>query len=211
MRFVIAILFAGVAFGQSEREKYSLGAQFGYGWYHDGTIFSGAETLQAGIRNRFAASIRLGDDFSDYVSAEIRYTYQDGHPFLQGNGVKVDVQGESHAITYGLLVHFVQRERKFRPYVSGGVGAKGYIISGPLPFPQPVPQIAYFKTNDVWKAVFTAGGGFSYRPRRHLLLRAEFIDYITTFPRQQIVPAMHNTARGVLQQFTPLFGADYQF
>jgi hypothetical protein len=44
-----------------------------------------------------------------------------------------------------------------------------------------------------------------------MLLRAEFRDYLTTFPRQQIVPAAHNTARGIFEQFTPLFGVSYTF
>jgi hypothetical protein len=44
-----------------------------------------------------------------------------------------------------------------------------------------------------------------------VFLRAELLDYLTTFPRQQIVPAPHNTARGVFQQITPLFGVSYTF
>jgi hypothetical protein len=47
--------------------------------------------------------------------------------------------------------------------------------------------------------------------REHVLLRAEFLDYLTTFPRRQIVPIPHNTARGVFEQFTPLVGVSYSF
>jgi len=50
-----------------------------------------------------------------------------------------------------------------------------------------------------------------FRLRNHLLLRGEFLDYLTTFPRQQIAPAPHNTARGIFEQFTPVFGASYTF
>ena len=63
----------------------------------------------------------------------------------------------------------------------------------------------------MWKVVFSAGGGVKFRLIPHVLLRAEFRDYITTFPRQQIVPALHNTARGIFEQFTPLFGVSYTF
>jgi hypothetical protein len=63
----------------------------------------------------------------------------------------------------------------------------------------------------VWKVVFSVGGGGKFHPIPHMLLRAEFRDYLTTFPRQQIVPAPHNTARGVFQQFTPLLGVSYTF
>lgn len=207
MRFVVVILFAGAAFGQ----QYEIGANVGYGFYRNGTIYSASETAQAGIRNRFAAGIILGDEFSNYVSAEFRYLYQDGHPFLQAPGVKSDIQGQSDALTVELLFHFKTREHRLRPFVAGGSGAKEYVIAGPEPFPQPIPQIASLTANDVWKVVFSVGGGVKLRLLPHMLLRAEFRDYLTTFPRQQIVPALHNTARGVFEQFTPLFGVSYTF
>jgi opacity protein-like surface antigen len=207
MKYAVWVLLAGTAFGQ----QYEIGADVGYGIYRNGTIFSGSETVQAGVRNRFAAGIVLGDEFSNYVSAEIQYLYHDGHPFLQGAGVKSDIQGNSEALTYSLLFHLQKRQRRLRPYLEGGVGAKGYIIAGPAPFPQPIPQVASLTTNDVWKVAFSPGGGVTWRPGPHVLLRVEFRDYLTTFPRQQIVPAPHNTARGIFQQFTPLFGASYTF
>jgi opacity protein-like surface antigen len=207
VRPAVFLLFAGAAFGQ----QYEIGANIGYGIYRDGSIYSASGTLQAGIRNRFAAGIVLGDEFSKYVSAEFRYLYHDGHPFLQGLGVKADIQGQSDALTAELLFHFKTREHRWRPFLAGGAGAKQYIIAGPEPFPQPIPQVASLTANDVWKVVFSAGGGVKFRLREHLLLRAEFRDYITTFPRTQIVPAPHNTARGIFEQFTPLFGVSYTF
>jgi opacity protein-like surface antigen len=207
MKYASILLFVASAFGQ----QYEIGANIGYGFYRTGTIFSDSGTAQAGIRNRFAAGIVLGDEFSQYVSAEFRYLYHDGHPFLQAPGVKADIQGNSDALTAGLLFHFKTREHRWRPFVAGGVGGKEYVIAGPEPFPQPIPQIASLTTNDVWKVCFSAGGGVKFRPRAHVQLRAEFRDYLTTFPRQEIVPAPHNTARGIFQQFTPLFGADYTF
>ena len=208
MKYLLRILlFSTAAFAQ----QYEIGASIGYGIYRNGTIFSDSGSAQAGIRNRFAAGIILGDDFSDYVAAQFRYLYHDGHPFLQAPGVKADIQGQSDALTTELLFHFKKRDQRWRPYLAGGIGAKEYIVAGPEPFPQPIPQIASLTTNDVWKVVFTAGGGIKYRLIPHMLLRAEFLDYMTTFPRGQIVPAPHNTARGVFQQLTPLFGVSYTF
>ena len=83
MRYAIGVLvLAGAAFGQ----QYEIGANVGYGWYRNGTIFSDSGTVQAGIRNRFAAGIVLGYEFEDYVSGEFRYLYHDGHPFLGSSG-----------------------------------------------------------------------------------------------------------------------------
>jgi opacity protein-like surface antigen len=204
----LGFFFAGAVSGQ---QQYEIGADIGYGFYRDGSIYSASGTAQAGIRNRFAAGIVLGDDFSSYVSAQFRYLYHDGHPFLEAPGVRSDIQGQSDALTVELLFHFKTRQHRFRPYLAGGSGAKEYVIAGPASFPQPVPQIATLTANDVWKAVFSVGGGVEYRLIPHLLLRAEFRDYLTTFPRQQIVPAPHNTARGIFEQFTPLFGVSYTF
>jgi hypothetical protein len=86
-----------------------------------------------------------------------------------------------------------------------------YIIAGPEPFPQRIPQVASLVENDVWKMAFVVGGGIEYRIHRKVLLRGEFLDYLTTFPRTQIAPAPHNTARGIFEQFTPLFGMSYVF
>jgi opacity protein-like surface antigen len=203
--FLFGTIFGGALFGQT----YEIGADIGYGWYQNGTIFSNVGTAQAGIRNRFAAGIDIGYEFSDYVSEEFCYLYHDGHPFLESPGVKADIQGQSHALTIEALFHFQKRDRPFRTFVAGGVGSKGYVIAGPEPFPQPIPQIASLTDNDVWKVAFSVGGGLTYMLRKHMMLRVEFRDYLTTFPRQQIVPAPHNTARGIFQQFTPLFGVSY--
>ncbi len=201
------LVFTGAAFGQ----EYEIGADVGYGFYRDGSVYSPNGSAKAGIRNRFAAGVIIGDEFSDYVSAEIRYLYHDGHPFLQTSTVKTDIQGQSDTLTYELLFHFRKRESRWRPYLAGGAGAKDYIIAGPAPNPQPIPQIATLATNDVWKVAFGVGGGITFRPMPHMLLRAEFRDYLTTFPKAQIVPAPNNTARGIFEQFTPLFGISYTF
>jgi opacity protein-like surface antigen len=208
MRPVIAVCCCATGFAQG---SFEVGATVGYGIYRDGTIFSSAGTADAGIRNRFAAGINIGEDMTDYVSGEFRYLYHDGHPFLDAPGVKSDIQGNSDALTYALLFHFKKREHRWRPFLAGGVGAKEYVIAGPAPFPQPIPQIASLTTNDVWKVAFDVGGGVKFRLMPHMLLRAEFRDYITTFPRQEIVPAPHNTARGIFEQFAPLFGVSYTF
>ena len=207
MKWVMGLVVALGAFGQ----QYEAGANIGYGIYHNGTIFSSVGTSDAGIRNRFATGITLGDEFSEYVSAEFRYLYHDGHPFLRAPGVDTDIQGQSHALTLELLFHFEPRARRLRYFLAGGAGAKEYVIAGPEPFPQPIPQIASLTTNDVWKTVFSAGGGAQYLLRPHMIVRGDFRDYLTTFPRQQIVPAPHNTARGIFEQFTPLFGLVYTF
>jgi hypothetical protein len=205
VRYLLLLILVSTCFAQ----QYEVGADIGYGIYRDGSIYSSGITAQAGIRNRFAAGIVLGDELSKYISVEFHYLYHDGHPFLEAGGIKSDIQGQSHALTTDLLFYFKLPERRWRPFLDGGLGAKDYVIAGPEPFPQPFPQLGSLTANDVWKVAFSVGGGVKFRLRPHMLLRADFRDYLTTFPRQQIVPAPHNTARGIFEQFTPLVGISY--
>ena len=212
LKFAAALLlFSVVGIPACWAQNYEFGGTIGYGIYNDGTIYAPGASVEAGIRNRFAAGVVFGQDFFDYVSGEVRYLYHDGHPFLSSNGVRTDIQGQSQAFTYDLLFHFKDRSHKFRPFVGGGVGTKGYVIAGPPPSPQPVPNIATLTTTDQWKFAVTVGGGVKYKIQKHVVLRADFLDYITTFPRRQILPAPDNTARGLFEQFTPMFGVSYVF
>jgi hypothetical protein len=106
-KYSIILLFTGTMFAQ---DQFEIGANVGYGFYRDGQIFSSSGTADAGIRNRFAAGIIIGEEISTYVSGEFRYLYHDGHPFLEFPGVKSDIQGNSDALTYALLFHFKPRE-----------------------------------------------------------------------------------------------------
>jgi hypothetical protein len=81
------------------------------------------------------------------------------------------------------------------------------IMSLPEPFPRlSLRSPVWWPT--IWKVVFDVRGGVTARSPPPA---AEILDYITTFPRTQLVPAPHNTARGLFQQRTPLFGMSYTF
>src|ERR1041385_6077808 len=170
MRYLMAMALTVALYGQ-QRE---IGGNIGYGFYRNGTIYSSGASAQAGMRNRFTAGIDLGYEFSRYVSGQFSYLYQDGHPFLQAPGVKADIQGQSHALTFEALFHLKPRDHRWRPFVAGGAGAKDYVVAGPEPFPQPVPEIASLTTNDVWKVVFHVGGGVKFRLQPRIVVRAEF-------------------------------------
>jgi hypothetical protein len=188
-----------------------IGGAIGYGVYRDGSIYAPGGKAEAGIRNRFAAGVVFGEDLYDHISGEIRYLYHDGHAFLSSGGVKADMQGQSHTFTYEVLFHLKDREHRIRPFFAAGGGAKDYVVAGPAPFPQPLPNIATLRTVDEWKPVISLGGGVKFKLYKNMILRGDFRDYLTTFPRRQIVPAANGTARGIFQQFTPLFGVSYTF
>lgn len=192
-------------------QEFQFGAALGYGAYRHDSVFAPAGEATASIVSRFTASVVLEDDLYDYISGELRYLYQDGDPFISSGGVKSNVNGQSHAIDYSLLFHFRPRGERFRPYVSGGMGIKGYVVSGPAPFPQAFPQIATLNSTDQWMLDFTPGAGVKYAMGHHVILRFDFRDYITRFPKNIIMAAPHGTDRGLFNQFTPMVGISYVF
>ncbi len=207
MRYVSFLLLGCACFGQ----EWEIGAGAGYGVYRNGTIISAAGKAPAGVRNRFVLSMWAEEDISEHIGGEVRYQYHDGHPFLSGKGTITDLQGESHSFHYDILVYLRERRQKLRPYLAAGIGAKLYHISGPPNPAQPLANIGVLTTTDQVQPLITLGGGVRYELHRHVAVRIEFLDYMTPFPKKYIAPAPYATARGILQQFTPLAGIGYTF
>jgi opacity protein-like surface antigen len=206
---LLAALLAGGCLAQEQ--PYELSGTIGYGVYRTATVYSPGGDATAGVRNRFVAGAVFSEDLYQHLSGEVRYLYQDGNPYVKSGGVLAQVQGQSHAINYDLLFHFRPRKERLRPYMAAGLGAKDYVLTGPEPFPQPFPNVATITNQDQWRLLYSAGFGVKYDLGRSVVLRFDFRDYLTPFPKQVIVPAPHGTARGIFEQFTPMFGVGYRF
>jgi opacity protein-like surface antigen len=203
---VLALLpLAACASGQS----VEIGAAAGYGIYRNASVYAPAGVAVAGFGNRFTLSALLGQDLYEFVSGEVRYTYQDGDPFLEAGGVRTNVQGHSHAIHYDLLFHARSRSRRWRPYFAAGLGAKHFAVSGPANPGAPLGEIARLTTEGEFKPLVTAGGGVRFAIRPRVALRLDFRDYFTPFPKTVIAPAPYGTARGFFHQFTALAGVSF--
>jgi hypothetical protein len=206
---IIAVVACG-ALGCSA-QQWEIGAATGYGIYRNASLYAPATQATAGFRNRFVVSFAVGEDLYKHLSGEFRYTYQDGDPFIEQGGVKSNLQGQSHAFHYDLLLHARPREARVRPFVAAGLGAKWFVVTGPdNPF-QPLHNIGLLTATNQVKPLISAGGGVNVALRPHVNLRLDFRDYITPFPKQLIQPAPLGTARGILHQFTPLAGVSFGF
>jgi hypothetical protein len=204
---LLLVLGVSACFAQS----WEIGGVFGYGAYRDVRVNGAGAQATAGIHNRFAAGAVITENLYDHISGEIRYLYQDGDPFLSLNGKTGNIQGQSHSFTYEVLLHPRKIEERLRPFVAVGAGAKYYRTTGPEPSPQPAPAEATLVRANEWRFLTSVGGGVTYRLRNHLLVRADFRDYITPFPRKLFVPGANATDRGFFQMFTTTVGVGYWF
>lgn len=208
LRLALGLAFLG---GCCPAQSWQIGGGGGYGLYRKTTVFSPAGQVSAGIRSRFALAAWLTEDRYEYVSGEFRYTYQDGDPFLEDAGQRFNLQGQSHAFEYDVLFHFRNVYNSFRPYVTTGVGVKRYLVSGPPNPSPPFADIALLNATQDTRFLAVLGAGISFKVGRHVILRCDFRDYITKFPKDLIRPAPYGTARGLFQQLTPMIGIAYAF
>lgn len=190
------------AWGQS----WELGAGAGYGFYRNGRVFAPAGIASAGVRSRFTLTAWLAENRSNKLAGELRYTYQDGDPFLESRGVRTNVQGQSHSVHFALRFLLRTPEARLRPYVTVGLGAKRYEVTGPETFNPPWTEIARLRAAGEWKSLVVAGAGLNWVLGSSLSLRAEFLDYVTPFPKQVIEPVPFASVRGYLHQMTPSLG-----
>jgi hypothetical protein len=193
------------------QRQWEFGGTLGYGWNRSVRVNGAGAEASAGIQNRFVAGAVVGEDLYEHISGEIRYLYQDGDPRLVFGNTRVQVQGQSHTFVYDMLFHVRDPFRKLRPFVAVGAGGKLYRITGPAPGSQPLGQFATLAKDDEWRFVTSIGVGVKYRVHPNVLVRADFRDYITPFPRRVFVPAEGATDRGLFQQFTPMIGVSYWF
>jgi hypothetical protein len=207
VRPALLLLLAIPAFAQS----WEVGGAIGYGIYRNVRVNGPGAEAKAGIHNRFAAGAVITENLYDHFSGEIRYTYQDGDPFLTLANRTGTIQGQSHSFTYEVLLHPRKIQERLRPFAAVGVGAKDYRATGPEPVPQPAPAEATLVHANEWRLLISVGGGVSYRLRNHILVRADFRDGITPFPRRLFVPGANATDRGLFQMFTTTVGVGYWF
>jgi hypothetical protein len=206
-KLVAAWLFASAALAQ----QWEVGGSLGYGWYRNARVSGPGAEATTGIRSRFVAGAVVTEDLYEHISGEVRYLYHDGDPFIRLAGNTANMQGQSHSLTYETLFHVRNRDHRLRPYVAAALGAKYYRTTGPAPAGQPAPGVALLVPGNQWRLLFGFGAGVSYRFPNHLILRADFRDYISPIPFKLFAPVGNATNRGLMHQFTPMLGVGFWF
>lgn len=198
---------AAACFGQ---QQWEIGGTIGYGWNRSVRVNAPGAEAKAGITDRFVAGAVIGEDLYEHFAGEIRYLYQDGDPFITSGNSRAHIQGQSHTLVYDFLIHAFDPVHKLRPFFAIGAGGKLYRITGPAPANQ-LSQFATLMRDDEWRFVVSVGAGVKYQLSEKVLVRADFRDYISPFPRAVFAPAEGATRRGLFQQFTPMLGVSYRF
>ncbi len=190
-------------------QPWNIGGAVGYGLYKNGSLQSGAGSATAGIENHFGLSAWFGEDLYQRWGGEVRYSFQNGSPFMESGGVKTIMGGKSHAIHFDILGYASPKEAKIRPFVTGGLGAKWFVVNGSAPLIQPLRNFGILTAQNEVKPLISVGGGVKIEVAPRIRVRIDVRDYISPIPTKIFTPLTTGKASGFLHQFTPMVGVEF--
>jgi hypothetical protein len=204
---VCALGLAGIGHAQ----EWEIGGIAGAGFTNGLNVATPVASATTGFKSGGAFGGFAGSNLYPHLSGEIRYTYQMSDLKISSGGSDATFNGTSHAISYDFLYHPAPKRSRVQPFVAAGGGVRLFRGTGKEEAYQPLSNFAYLtKTQDL-RPLITAGGGVKYRMSEHMILRAEFRDFITPFPNKVITPAPGAKVSGWLQDFVPMFGLSFLF
>ncbi len=200
----LAVLFALVP--QAEAQRFEFGGGAGGSFYKNATVSSGAGDAKAGFGPGFAATVYVGQNLYDRLSGEVRYSYAHNGMKLKGDAAQATFGARSHMLHYDVVYHGAPAEARVRTFVFGGGGLKGYQGTGTEAAYQPLQSYALLTKTSQWMPMVTFGAGVKLRFGNKMLLRVEFRDYVTQFPKDVIAPVPGAKVGGWLHNFMPMVG-----
>jgi hypothetical protein len=205
------LLMAMGAASTCSAQEWEIGGAAGYGIYRNRTVTAGDLQGKAGFHRGAFFSAVAGQHPFRYLSGEIRYAYRDNDLKLESGGTSLKFRGESHIVHYDALVHASPRGSRIRPYLAFGGGVKIYRGTGEETAFQPLDRLAVLTRTDELKPLLSLGGGVSFKMGAHALLRFDFRDYITPFPKEVVTPVPGARLNGWLHDFVPMVGISATF
>lgn len=192
-------------------QRFEFGAGGGGSFYTKSTVTGAGSSAEAGFEPGFAATAYIGHNMYRYVSGEIRYTFERNTMSLTSGSTSATFAGMSHMIHYDLVIHTAPPKARVRPFVFGGAGIKGYQGTGTEVVYQPLQDVAVLTKTTQWVPLVTFGAGLKIAAGTHTLIRFEFRDYLTPFPKDVIAPVPPAKAPGWVHNFVPLIGITFLF
>ncbi len=192
-------------------QNWEVGGVGGFAISRDQTVSSAGGTAKAGFKKAPVAGAIAGQDLYRYLSGEMRYTYRFGDLRVSGNGQEATFSAQTHAVHYDLLFHTAPRGARVRPFVAGGGGIKFFRGTGKERAYQPLSNFALLTKTQEVEGLISVGAGVKATVSNRVLLRVEFRDYITQFPKEVIAPSPGAKLSGWLHDLVPMVGLTFRF
>jgi hypothetical protein len=205
--FVFALLVLAAA---CAAQNWEVGGLAGYGAFKNVGLSSPVGSASTGFKPGAGFGAVVGQNLYPRISGEMRYTYAMSDLKLSAAGQEVTFAGRSHIIHYDLLFHGAKRGAPVRPFVAAGGGLRLYRGTGAEAAYQPLNNYAILTRTQEVKPLVSVGAGVKWTVAPRVIMRVEFRDYMTPFPKQVIAPVRGDIS-GWIHDFVPLAGITFSF
>ena len=196
--FVCALVLAAAPAIAQEPTQWELGVIGGFGYAPNLTVKNSVTSASTGYANGGVIGVYAGEDMYRYWSGEANYLYRMSNLKLSGNGKSVEFGGHTHIITGDFLAHFRPTGARIRPYISFGGGIELVQGTGTESATQPLGNLAALTHTNEVKPVGEAGAGVKVQLSRHVRLRVQVRDFISSAPNEVIAPAPGASISGIV-------------
>ena len=187
-------------------QDWELGALGGYGLTRDATVKGSAGSVSAGLKASPVFGFFGGANEYKYLAGEASYLYRPSDLRVKGNGKEVTFGANVQFVDFRLLIHFAEREARFRPFVAIGGGVAVYTGTGAESSTQPLNNIVALTHTRDTKPMLSGAAGVKYRLTQHVGLRFEFRDSLSSFPDRVMAPVPGGSTSKWLNNMAPMFG-----
>jgi len=192
-------------------QQWEVGGLAGASFVPGTAVTSPLGSATTGFKSGPTFGAFVGQNLYPRVSGELRYGFLQSNLKLQSGATETTFSGVAHVLHYDVLFHTSKRESRTQYFVAVGGGMKVYRGTGKESAYQPLSQYAYLTKTQALKPMASVGAGFKYILRPRVVLRTEFRDYITMFPKDLIAPAPGAKFGGLLHDFVPMVGISYEY
>jgi len=205
-----SMLFLAAAALSCFAQQWEFGGTAGAGFVPNKSISNPLGSATTGFQSGVSAGVYAGQNLYPHISGELRYGFMQSNLRLQSAGTEATFSGMSHVVHYDILLHTSKKGSRTQYFVAVGGGMKIFRGTGTESAYQPLSQYAYFTKTQVIKPMGDFGVGVKYALSPHVVLRTEFRDYITPFPKDLIAPAPGSKFGGILHDLVPMVGISYE-
>lgn len=212
-KFITSVFILGFALAAAcSAQQYELGGMASYGFTKNLGLSGPAGSAITGFQPGGAFGAVVGHNLYPWLSGELRYSYLQDNLKVSSGGSEATFSGVGHAIHYDILVHPPRRRgSRVQPFIAGGGGVKVFEGTGTESAYQPLNNFALLTKTHQLEPLISVGGGAKFALSPRVILRTEFRDYITPFPREVIAPAPGVKVSGWIHNFVPMVGISFLF
>ncbi len=192
-------------------QQWEVGGGAGAGFVPGVSVASALGSATTGFKPGASFGAFVGNNLYPHVSGELHYGFMQSNLRIQSGGTEAAFSGVAHVVHYDVLIHTNRGDSRTQYFAAVGGGLKVFRGTGKEAAYQPLSQYAYFTKTQVLKPMVSIGAGVKYALTRRVVLRTEFRDYLTIFPKDLITPAPGAKFGGLLHNFVPMVSIAYEY